>query len=67
MSGAKTVEEIFSWIILESAHNAITNKASSDNIYFNFRALEDAELNLDNIFWRMFYIDQLFDFDEQKI
>lgn len=60
MNGAKTTEEIFSWLILEGAHNAITNKASSDNVYFRFRALEDSELNLDFIFWSFFFIEEDF-------
>jgi hypothetical protein len=60
MSGAKQAEEIFSWIILEGAHNAITTKVANDNIYFRFRALEDSELNLDFIFWSFFFIEDDF-------
>ena len=60
MSGAKTTEEIFSWIILEGAHNAITNQSLNKYSYYNFRAVEDFESNLDMLFWNLFYVDRLF-------
>lgn len=66
MSGAKTVVENIDLAILDKIHYAITTKEANRQIYFNFRALEDGELNLDMQFWRLFYIDQLFDFTEQK-
>lgn len=64
MNGAKTVVENIDLAILDKIHYAITTKEVNRQIYFNFRALEDGEFNLDNLFWRMFYIDQFFDFTE---
>ena len=61
MSGAKTVVGNIDSEILDKIHLAITTKEANRQIYFNFRALEDSELNLDMQFWRLFYVDGLFD------
>lgn len=63
MSGATTVQNIDNKI-LDTTHLAITEKEANRQIYFQFRSLEDSELNLDMQFWRMFYIDRLLDFTE---
>jgi predicted DNA-binding transcriptional regulator YafY len=60
MSGATIVQNIDNKI-LDKIHLAITEKEANRKIYFNFRSLEDSELNLDMQFWRLFYVDGLFD------
>ena len=60
MSGAKTIVENIDLKILDKIHLAITEKEANRQIYFNFRALEDGEFNLDMQFWRLFYVDRLF-------
>lgn len=59
MSGATTAQDI-DLAILDKIHYAITTKEANRQIYFNFRTLESGEFNLDMQFWRLFYVDRLF-------
>ncbi len=63
MSGATTVLNIDNKI-LDKIHLAITEKEANRQIYFQFRSLEDAELNLDMQFWRLFYLEDFLNYIE---
>lgn len=63
MSGATIVQNIDNKI-LDKIHLAITEKEADRQIYFNFRALEDSELNLDMQFWRLFYLEDFLNYIE---